>query len=189
MSHTRASSRTILGTFLILTIGLFCFAVILVFAYLLMNNGIGGEQEEINITNEEFIRSTQEFEQSKFCRAYECDYLGNYGSIFAYEISKYPKYNEFYIELTVKNDIITNYSIMLDPKRLEPEEYQLIELFLSSYSQDTDLDPTIMEFIQQNHDHQVHQICESSSIEYGSKRLWAGSVGSPILLVAEECSR
>lgn len=185
MSSESSSSRSKFEIFLIsaiLLLGVFIF--ILIF-YPFGNNSPANDPKE-------FIQSIDEFEKSEFCRTYGCSLVGQIeisrGLDNAYQIKNYPVYNEFFIELTTKNNQIIDFGISLDPKEVGAEELRLINLFLVSFSTNESLPPEIMEFAKQNLNRRVSQICQSRSIEFGSRHLWVGNIGgAPTLLVAESC--
>jgi hypothetical protein len=142
----------------------------------------------------DFVQSLDDFEKSEFCRKYDCYLVGHInidrGINNAYQIRNYPVYNEFFIEVITRNNKIIYFGISLDPKVVGDDELQLIEMFLTAFSIDVDLPPDIMVFVEQNLNNRVSQICNSRSIEFGSRHLWVGNIGgAPSLLVSESCSR
>lgn len=185
MSADLSSSRSKFEYFLISVV-----LLLGVFVLFLIFYPFGGAQPDRG--PREFIQSINEFEKSEFCQNYGCVLVGqfemNRGKNNAYQIKNYPVYNEFFVEITTKNNQITEFGISLDPKDIGSEEMRLIHLFLVSFSTDENVGPEMMEFVNQNLNRRVSQICNSSSTQFGSRYLWVGNIGgAPTLFVGESC--
>ena len=134
------------------------------------------------------------FEKSQFCQNYGCILAGRFegdrGIDNAYQIKNYPVYNDFLVEITTNSDRIIDFGISLDPKQISSNELQLIRIFLTSFLNNKTLNSDVMDFVQQNINQSVFQICESRSIQFDLMHLWVGNIGGvPTILVAKNCPR
>lgn len=137
-------------------------------------------------------KAIDDFENSQFCTKYGCvayETRSEDGfAYYPYMIGNYPKSNDFLIEINTENGVIFNYGISLDPTRITEDELELIEIFLSSFKPG-DFSSEIMDFVEQNLDNDVFQICLANSIQFGNMRIWVGRVGSmPTVVAANNCT-
>lgn len=148
----------------------------------------------------DFIQSRTDFEESKFCQLYGCVHSGNHqfsdGRDYnMYVVENYPnRYDDILIELIGKEDDLIEFGVVLDgmpPTRpnLSSEDFQFLYDFISSISNQNDLDPTVQEYLRQNIEIDVSQICSMEPLDYGSMRLWAGKIITPSILISKICPK
>jgi rubrerythrin len=136
------------------------------------------------------IQLLSEFEESQFCRTYNCRFddswsLRSGGINNVYDIDVSP---EVGVEITSLNGRPVDFGLTFyDRQRLDSDDLQLIYSFLNSIHPGVEVDPSIKNFIERNVEVDVFQICQANSIPFGSMRIWAGKVMQQIISVGESC--
>ena len=136
------------------------------------------------------IGSLSEFESSQFCLEYACTLYSTWdlsrgGVNNSYDLGTRP---DLSVEVPTLNDVPLDFGLTFyDRARLRENDFQLVNLFLSSIYPGIKIDPSVTAFIEQNVEVDVFQICQAASIPFGSLRIWTGKIMQQTVHVGADC--
>jgi hypothetical protein len=195
MTRNQTIVIAILLLFICMLLGLF--GVLLLYGNLSRLSATQGLPQSTIQPQTGFIDTIQEFDNSRFCKHYDCVLAGRTDDSGStdnmYTIGNYPnQYNDILIEVITTGNEISDFGITLDgltPSRphLNNEDLQFVYDFLSSVSNTDDLDPTFKLYVQQNIEVSIEQICLATSYPFDPMRIWAGKVREPTITISKVC--
>lgn len=137
-----------------------------------------------------FVQSLSEFENSPFCQTYNCRFdsrwsLRRGGINNSYDLGVTP---DVQVEVATLDRRPVDFGLIFyDRRRLDSNDFNLIYAFLNSIRPGADVAAPIRDFIEQNVETDVFQICEANSIPFSEMRIWAGKVIQQTISVGESC--
>ena len=157
---------------------------------------VAATEEATSIPERHVIRSLSDFESSQFCLVYRCVRSDSWdlrrgGVSNSYDIHTSPDVG---LGVTTLDGVPTEYGlIFFERHRLTGQDLQLLYSFLTAIYPGTEVDSStidlMVDFIQQNAESDVWQICEAQSVGFGSMRIWAGKIMQQTVHVGADCHR
>lgn len=157
---------------------------------------VAATEEATGIPERHVIQSLSDFENSEFCVAYDCVRSDSWdlrrgGVSNSYDVHVSPDVG---VGVTTLDGVPTEYGLVFyDRDRLTEEDFQFLGSFLTAVHPGAEVHSStidfVVDFIEQNAESDVWQICEAQSIGFGSMRIWAGTVLQPTVHVGADCPR
>ena len=136
------------------------------------------------------IRSLSDFESSQFCLVYGCKRdatwdLRRGGMNNSYDVDVSPVVG---VEVVTLDGVPVDFGLTFyERSRLTADDLQLVHSFLTSIYPGYEVDSSMMDFIEQDAESHVFQICEARSVAFGSMRIWAGKIIQQTVHIAGDC--
>ena len=138
------------------------------------------------------LNSLSDYENSEFCKVYGCEASDSWelksgGINHTYDLNTRPDVS---VEVSTINDKpVDFYLTFYDRDMLGLNDYQLVFLFLKAVHPGATIDDTIEQYIQQNVEKDLFQICEANPIEFGLLKIWAGRIFQQTIHIGQDCLR
>ena len=137
-----------------------------------------------------FVRSLSEFESSQFCLVYRCKWDSSWdlrrgGVNNSYDIFASPDVG---VGVSTLDGVPMHFGLTFyERARLSAADLELVYSFLYAIYPGYEIDSSTMDFIEQNAESDVFQICEARSVAFGSMRIWAGKIIQQTVSVRANC--
>jgi len=136
------------------------------------------------------VRSLSEVESSRFCLECHCTLDDSWDLARGGVNNAYYLQGRSYVGVEVQTleGVPSGFGLtFFDRARLSANDLELVYLFLTSIYPGTEVDPSTRDFIQDNVERDVFQICQAESIAFGSLRIWAGKIMQQTVHVGADC--